>query len=242
MELSNHFYRDKKVIRKMNIDTIEGIMKFAESMFANLVVLIYSESSERIYFSENVKSIMGYSVNGLVNMTDFEFLTGIHPEDVKPVRLCMERVHAMYQDPDYDHINVRYRLKLRYRKGTGEYAHISYEAVTIQYQEHYADIALIMDNTRISPHDHVELIVEKKIGNKFIVIDRFIPSGNNEITRREQEIILLLDKGFSNRQIAEKLSISEFTVKNHKRNLFKKFNVRSSLQLVRRLQNKNGAE
>ncbi len=45
------------------------------------------------------------------------------------------------------------------------------------------------------------------------------------LTHREIEVIRLLAKGFSNKEIARNLKISEKTVKNHVANIFRKLNV-----------------
>jgi DNA-binding NarL/FixJ family response regulator len=52
-------------------------------------------------------------------------------------------------------------------------------------------------------------------------------------TTREIEILLLIVKEHSNRQIAEKLFISERTVETHRRNIFKKAAVANTVGLVR---------
>jgi len=51
------------------------------------------------------------------------------------------------------------------------------------------------------------------------------------ITRRENEIILLLADGLTGPQIADKLFLSNFTVETHRKNLLKKFGV-SNVQLL----------
>jgi DNA-binding NarL/FixJ family response regulator len=48
-----------------------------------------------------------------------------------------------------------------------------------------------------------------------------------ELTRREQEVLGLLQQGLSNREIAKTLWISESTVKVHMRHVFEKLGVRS---------------
>jgi DNA-binding CsgD family transcriptional regulator len=52
------------------------------------------------------------------------------------------------------------------------------------------------------------------------------------ITRRELEILELIAKGLSNREIAEKLFVSENTVKTHSSRLFDKLNVKRRTQAV----------
>lgn len=52
------------------------------------------------------------------------------------------------------------------------------------------------------------------------------------ITRRELEILELIAQGLSNREIAEKLFVSENTVKTHSSRLFDKLNVKRRTQAV----------
>lgn len=55
---------------------------------------------------------------------------------------------------------------------------------------------------------------------------------HNAISPREKEILALLAQGMSNKEIAKKLYISEYTVKNHVRNILDKLHVRSRTQAV----------
>ena len=52
------------------------------------------------------------------------------------------------------------------------------------------------------------------------------------ITRRELEILELIASGLSNREIAEKIFVSENTVKTHSRRLFDKLGARRRTQAV----------
>jgi len=51
-------------------------------------------------------------------------------------------------------------------------------------------------------------------------------------SRKEREIIILISQGFMNREIADKLCISEQTVKTHVSRIFRKANVARRSQLV----------
>lgn len=50
-------------------------------------------------------------------------------------------------------------------------------------------------------------------------------SDENELTRREYEVLSLIAEGLNNKSIADKLFISEKTVKNHVSSIFRKINV-----------------
>ncbi|MEU6288711.1 response regulator transcription factor [Streptomyces sp. NPDC046988] len=55
-----------------------------------------------------------------------------------------------------------------------------------------------------------------------------------DLTPREREVLALIGQGLSNRGIAEKLFISEATVKTHINNLFAKSHIRDRAEAVRR--------
>ena len=66
--------------------------------------------------------------------------------------------------------------------------------------------------------------------------ERFIPDKRKRedlhITRRELEILELIAQGLSNREIAEKLFVSENTVKTHSSRVFEKLGARRRTQAV----------
>ncbi len=81
-----------------------------------------------------------------------------------------------------------------------------------------------------------ELIVEKEV-----MIPAGTPFALNEqrlqelaITKRELEILGLIAQGLSNREIAEKLFVSESTVKTHSSRLFDKLDAKRRTQAVQR--------
>jgi DNA-binding NarL/FixJ family response regulator len=55
----------------------------------------------------------------------------------------------------------------------------------------------------------------------------------NPLTRREEEILLLVAQGHSNKTIAETLNLSEKTVRNHVTHLLKKLEKKRRTELVR---------
>ncbi|CAN5532951.1 response regulator transcription factor [soil metagenome] len=56
---------------------------------------------------------------------------------------------------------------------------------------------------------------------------------NSLLTDREKDILRLISKEFSNKQIAEKLFISERTVETHRKNIFRKTNTTSLVGLIK---------
>jgi DNA-binding NarL/FixJ family response regulator len=56
------------------------------------------------------------------------------------------------------------------------------------------------------------------------------PVALGKLSKRQKQLLILLDKGLSNRDIADNLQISEHTVKVHLWRLFRRLNVKSRSQ------------
>lgn len=52
------------------------------------------------------------------------------------------------------------------------------------------------------------------------------------ITPKEKEILQLISEGFSSKQIAERLSISFYTVQTHRKNMLAKMGVKNTPELI----------
>ncbi len=65
---------------------------------------------------------------------------------------------------------------------------------------------------------------------------RYIPKpmGDNDLTTRETEILSMLTDGLSNKEISERIYISQETVRNHIRHIYTKLRVHSKTQAVAR--------
>jgi DNA-binding NarL/FixJ family response regulator len=72
------------------------------------------------------------------------------------------------------------------------------------------------------------LVTEEEIS----IEDAATPSGPTKLSKRQKQLILMLDQGLSNRDIAEKLEISEHTVKVHFWRLFRRLGVNSRTQAL----------
>ena len=64
------------------------------------------------------------------------------------------------------------------------------------------------------------------------VVPSKTPSKPGPLSRRERQLVGLIALGFRNREIADKLFISEQTVKNHLHNVFEKTGIKDRLELA----------
>ena len=61
------------------------------------------------------------------------------------------------------------------------------------------------------------------------------------LTAREEEILLLLTRGYSNKEIADRINLSTETVRSHLKHIYEKMHVRSRAEAVARYMSSKGA-
>ncbi|MEO6016730.1 MAG: response regulator transcription factor [Polaromonas sp.] len=116
-----------------------------------------------------------------------------------------------------------------------------------QLRQQFSEVPIIVF-TALSAHDYEDLAVQagasayiqKSASSAEIagVLREFLGSPEvdgetvpiEKLSKRQKQLLVLLDKGMSNRDIAEKLEISEHTVKVHLWRLFRRLNVKSRSQ------------
>ena len=96
-----------------------------------------------------------------------------------------------------------------------DYEDLSIEAGADAYIQKSAGAAEISNMLRVFLTDELQL-------------DSLAPT--EKLSKRQKQLLVMLDRGMSNRDIAEELQISEHTVKVHLWRLFRRLNVKSRSQ------------
>ena len=99
--------------------------------------------------------------------------------------------------------------------------------------------ATVQDYEDLSLEAGADAFISKTAGTSEIssVLRSFLTDGDSEagappekLSKRQKQLLVMLDKGLSNRDIADELQISEHTVKVHLWRLFRRLNVKSRSQ------------
>ncbi|MGZ3757737.1 MAG: response regulator transcription factor [Mucilaginibacter sp.] len=87
----------------------------------------------------------------------------------------------------------------------------------------------------------IGMVISRKLFTRTITITTSQPDTLNYdqllkagISKREADILLLINDGLSNQQIADKLFISENTIKKHISNIFQKLQVERRTEAIRK--------
>ena len=216
--------------------------------FNDLTNSIVSTGPFSFYIIDFYDMSISHMSESLFEMHDFDsenisfndILGAIHPDDIDFViraenfltKFFLERVSRkklMSYKISYNH---RARLK------NGEYVLFNHQALMLTLDESGGYGKSLNIHTRI---DHISNISNYKIS---LIGLHGEPSymnlsidGNTEdpkpFSKREIDIIRNIGDGLSSQEIAEKLFISEFTVKQHRKNILNKSDCKNTAQLIK---------
>ncbi len=213
-------------------DVIFKHLHFAEQIFPDGGIMLCPVSHAKSkYVGINCERIFGHRHDSLRKMSLSDFFELVHPEDLPPVRQCFGFIKGLQPyDPSTHRFTMRYRIK----NADGNYVHIQNENLAIETSTRtYLHLMVFTNLASNHKFFHVTLDVFKKVKGNFIRSYSYNPKQTERaITPRQNDIARLILRGFSNQEIADQLRVSIFTVKNHKKMLFKKVNVKNSIELA----------
>jgi len=213
-------------------DAFISTLQFMEKFQPDTAVLVCqrSESPGLQYASENFKNVLGYNSKTMMRMSFEDYLDLIHRDDIDRVLQCFSFINDY--EP-YDPLQYRFEMYYRIKNKQGGYILLCEEKMSIRnVAGKYIYLNACRDVTAKEKFHDVKLLVHHCIQGEFKHIYTYHPrQSSTAFTPRQKDIVQLVSKGFTNKEIADQLNISINTIKNHKNLLFKKANVRTSMEL-----------
>lgn len=102
---------------------------------------------------------------------------------------------------------------------------------TVEESELKKALTLVADNKNYFSDELIPTLTNSIVKSRS-KDEAHLPELREDLTKREVEILELICKGYTIKEISEKLFISQRTVDGHKANLFRKTGVDSSVKLV----------
>ena len=210
--------------------------EFVQQLFPSWVVLLCSLRNQSVqYVSENCVNVFGYTARKMRTMTLEDFTSHIHPDDQEPVTRIMKYVFQLTKEIPYDKYDqYRFITNHRHRHANGQYFHLYDEQIALRNKDgQHLFLTLYKDLSEEKPFSQVKLEISRLEKGSYKAIEEYVPSLPQQvITRREREILRLIQYGQSNKEIANRLYISEHTARNHRSNLFEKAKARNVIELL----------
>ncbi len=201
---------------------IARIIKTCESS-RNLMIGIYLiEKKHFLYFNGAFTAMVGDNYNNLMkDGWDFWFsLT--HPKEQE---ILKDQVANFFAFPcTQDLLTLRYH----FTNYCDKILCVKHEILLHRLEGHLLAINYLFD---VSEKEKIEHCFDS-----ITDLDNTQPSKENalKISAREKEVLQLVGEGFSSKQIADMLFISNHTAISHRKNLIEKFQVRNTAHLIKK--------
>lgn len=159
----------------------------------------------------------------------------IHPDDlIEKHFLELQFFHLQKKIDASEKSNYHVSSRLRMKNKLGEYIPIQHRMFYVCNSENGNPwLALCLYNSvyaGLPPSNYEGLIVNSVTGN-CIKPDK--QKCNKILSDREKEVLQLIGKGRTSKEIADQLSISKYTVDRHRQNILEKLRVSNSIEACR---------
>ncbi len=190
------------------------------------------------FASDNFATIFGYNptwIKTIRNQGDL-LEERIHPDDrAQLIEHQIEHGQFIYSLPQEQRIDYQQIFQIRILNAQQEYVNVISRHQVIQKDKN-GKAWMIMGVMDLSP-DQIPIerikrtIINRKTGK--ILASAVVPA-DQQLTKREKEILLLIRQGFLSKEIAYKLNLSIYTVNNHRKNILAKLNVDNVIEAINR--------
>jgi len=214
---TNFFASDENSL----LSKISGITNACDRSNNMMVAIYLIKKGYFIYSNETFKKAMGDNCSKLL-IEGWNYWFSII--DTKESYQVKKKIFALFSTP---YIRGLFVLRYHITNAYGDKVFIRHEILLYKLKKYTLAINYFIDVT-----------VKERIEHYFKVVENHIVSNSPErqiktISSREKEVLKLVADGFSSKQIADKLFISNHTAITHRKNLIKKFKVKNTAQLIK---------
>lgn len=207
---------------------------YAQTENAIAVLSDMQTNTSYVYYG-GVAEALGLARRGtskvLHSIWEEEIFSHIHPDDLLDKHLQELRfLHFLKGIPEKVRTDYYMESRVRMRKASGEYVWIRHRMYYVATHTNGC-VWLALCLYGFSPDFTCHCMIVNSADGTMMEWDKETCKGL--LSKREQEILLLIEEGKRSKEIAEALSISVNTVNRHRQNILEKLQVENSLQACR---------
>ncbi len=206
----------------------------------HVIFILDYQKREYLHLNEQCEQLMGYTPQEVMKEgIPHHIRNNMHPDDL--VILSQEVFQRFLEYTRSFSKNklkkLRFSLNFRYKRKDQVYINVLQQYVVLKSDDDGNPIITLGTWTDISAFKTDNKVVfsinqyDKTTGFSVITTDTF-PHVRISISKRENEVLNLLAKGLSSKQIADKLNLSLHTVNAHRRNILNKTKSKNTAELI----------
>jgi DNA-binding CsgD family transcriptional regulator len=213
--------------------------------FKGIIHVIDYTKRRHVGISGQLTEMIGYTPRDLMdNGLDF-VIDKFQKDDFKVYNesIFTKIVDTLKKIPQHEHDDLLFSFNYRAKNCEGKWIHlyqqVSYVTDPVTKLPLY-NIGVVTDISLVKTNNCIAFSVDKKNNGqafsnfKNLSIEYFYPDPEeSQLSKREREVLGWLAEGYSSKQIANKLYLSESTIIIHRKNMLKKTNSKNIAELIR---------
>lgn len=205
----------------------------------SLAVLSDLKSNKSYIYFGGVAETLGiasrYSSENIHSIWEDDIFDRIHPEDlIRKHLLELQFFELLKSLPVEARSDYQILSNLRMKDKSGDYLiihHRMFYVCSCPLGNLWLALCLYNFSQNAFPAEKTGgVIINSATG---VAIDSDPDSCSTILSAREKEVLLLIEKGYRSKDIAEKMSISKNTISRHRQNILQKLRVKNSLEACR---------
>lgn len=218
---------------------IFDMMQGLQSIFPQWVLTTCPVKHPNVRFiTSNCEAVFGYKPESLTKGT-ITFFSYILDDDYQELQQCFGFIEDFLKNHDPDtYSSLRCIFHYRFMHGSGRIITVRDEKAMMQLQNNTSlYYSILKDVTQEIVYTGVKVeIIKHGVGIEKLA--EYKPSGENiKLSKREHELIGLIQRGFTTKEMAHHLGISHNTVRNIRQKMFEKYKVNNAIELLNRATN-----
>ena len=203
-----------------NVDSITSLFEACESSLHSKIGIYLVEEARFVCCNKQLKKMLGKQYMKL-NTKGWEYWFSI--VDSKEVVWVRDRIVTFFNSNTcQEQLSLRYHI----RDGNGNKICVKHEILLYRLAEHTLGVNYFYDVSDKERLEHYFALTN--LGN-----NSFSEAPIFSISNREKQVLQLIAEGYSSKEVADKLCISNHTAISHRKHLIQKFRVKNTAQLIK---------
>lgn len=219
-----------------SLEDFMPLIQTMQSIFPDWVIMSCPVHHKHIRFiTANCMNVLGFSPEFFRQQyTPDALFSRLHEDDADDVRRCFLFADGFFKNRmSLEYPKLRCVFYYRYRNNDGSYSIMHDEkAVLFLKDNDLLYYSLVKDITGETIFSGACIEIYKHDANRQKIASFKPGMQKNPLSKRETELIHLIKKGLTTKEMAYHLNISQHTIRNIKQKMFTKYNVSNAIELL----------
>ena len=245
--LNDIYYRSKEIDTREVIRLVQQARSIPQQLlpFKGIIHVIDYTKRRHVGISGPLKEMIGYVPKDIMD-NGLDFVIDIFQKDdfkVYNESIFTRIVEKLKQTPQQQQDELLFSFNYRMKSPGGKWMHLFQQTCYVTdpvTKLPLYNIGMVTDISTLKKNNCMVFSIDKKnngagfLHAENILTEYYYPDQEeSQLSKREREVLAWLAEGYSSKQIADKLNLSESTIVNHRKNMLKKSNTKNMAELIR---------